>query len=163
MRWRTEREVHQIQGGWFTNTAKRLTRAPKIYVRDSGLLHALLEVATIDDLLGHPSVGASYESFAVENLISAAGDRYRPHHYRTARGDEVDLLLVRGGRPMIAVEVKLSSALTVGAGFHRACDDLGVDERYVVHPDSGDDPYPIGRAVVIGLTSLARRLAEPPG
>ncbi len=142
---------------WLTNTQKRLTKAPKIYVRDSGLIHALLEITTTHQLMGHPSVGASYESFAVETLISAAPADLRPHHYRTARGDEIDLLFVRGGQPAIAIEIKRSSAPVVSGGFHRACDDLGVEERYLVHPGEGVG-YPSGPLTVAGLTTLAHQL-----
>lgn len=143
---------------WHVNIGKRVTRSPKIHVRDSGLVHALLDIPDLHSLLGHPVVGASYESFVVEALIGAA-QHAQPFHYRTARGDEVDLVLVQGGVPRTAIEVKRSSAPTVSAGFHRACDDLGVHERYVVHPSDGRGPYetPDG-LIVIGLGELVERL-----
>jgi predicted AAA+ superfamily ATPase len=140
---------------WFANVGKRVTKSPKIYVRDTGLLHALLELDTLHDLLGHPSVGGSFESFAIECLINAA-ERYRPYFYRSARQDEVDLILVRGGQPCVAIEIKRSSAATVGAGFHRACDDLGIQTRYLVHSDDGGEPYDRNGITVIGLTSLVK-------
>lgn len=143
---------------WHTNVGKRVTKAPKVHVRDSGLLHALLDIDSLDMLLGHPAAGASYESFAVECVIDAVGDRWQPYHYRTARGDELDLVLVRGGRPRIAVEVKRSTAPHVSAGFHRAADDLAISERYVVYP--GDDTYPMSGCTVIGLRALVRSLRE---
>lgn len=143
---------------WHLNTGKRLTKSPKVFVRDSGLLHALLEIDTLHQLRGHPVVGASFESFAVEALIAAAGPTFRAHHYRTATGDEVDLLLVRAGAPDIAIEIKLSTAPSLSPGYHRACADLGVQLRYVVHPDTGTDPYPATGATVIGLTTLVRLL-----
>lgn len=143
---------------WHANVGKRVTKSPKVHVRDSGLLHALLDIDSLDALLGHPVAGASYESFVVECLVDAAGDRYQPYHYRTARGDEVDLVLVRGGRPEVVVEVKRSSAPTVSAGFHRAAEDLAVTDRFVVHP--GEDEYPAHGAVVIGLRRLVERLRE---
>lgn len=146
---------------WHANTGKRLTKAPKVFVRDTGLLHALLEIETMYGLQGHPAVGASFESLAVESLIDAAGPTFQPHHFRTARGDEIDLVLVRGNAPDIAIEVKLSSAPVVSAGFHRACGELVIDQRYVVHPDTGTDPYPgAGGTTVIGLTSLVRDLRD---
>lgn len=141
---------------WHSNVGKRVTKAPKIHVRDSGLLHALLEIRTLDELLGHPVVGPSYESFAVENIVSAAGDAYRPYHYRTAKGDEVDLVLVSGGVPRFAMEIKRSTAPHVSSGFHRAADDLEAEQRLIVYP--GDDEYSLDGATVIGLTSLVRRL-----
>lgn len=144
---------------WHTNTGKRLIKSPKVFVRDTGLLHALLELTSLDDVLGHPSAGPSYESFAVECLIQAAGEALRPFHYRTARGDEIDLVLVRGGRPVAAIEVKRSTAPTVSAGFHRAVADIGAEHRFVVHPDTGDRPYATaGDILAIGLTTLVRRL-----
>lgn len=144
---------------WHVNVGKRTTKSPKVFVRDTGLLHALLELTTMSDLLGHPATGPSFESFAVENLIQAAGPRAQPHHYRTARGDEIDLVIVEGGTPRFAIEVKRSSAPTVSAGFHRACDDLEVPERYVVHGGPSGDPYPLGRDVTAtGLGALVRIL-----
>lgn len=145
---------------WHVNTGKRLTKAPKVFVRDSGLLHALLEIDTLHQLRGHPVVGASFESFAVEALIDAAGPGLHPHHYRTAHGDEIDLVLVRAGQPELAIEVKLSTAPTLSAGFHRACADLNVRHRYVVHPDTGTEPYDSTGATVVGLTTLVRKLRQ---
>ncbi|MGV8850282.1 MAG: ATP-binding protein [Propionibacteriaceae bacterium] len=139
---------------WHLNVGKRVTKSPKVFVRDSGLLHSLLEIDTLHELRGHPVVGASFESFAVEAIIDAAGPSFRPHHYRTASGDEIDLVLVRGGQPEVAVEVKLSTSPTLSAGFHRACNDLGVTRRYVVHPDTGSEAYTASGATVIGLTAL---------
>lgn len=142
---------------WSVNVGKRVTKAPKVYVRDSGLLHALLELVTLDDVLGHPSAGPSFESHAIECLVNAAPTSWGAHHYRTAKGDEVDLVLVQGGRPVAAVEVKLSSAPTVSAGFHRACDDLGVPDRFVVHPGPGEAYDTVGGVTVIGLFALVER------
>ncbi len=140
---------------WHVNTSKRVTKAPKVFVKDSGLLHALLELPSFEDVLSHPSAGASYESFVVESLISVAPDGWRPFHYRTARGDEVDLVFVRGTTPVLAVEVKRSSAPTVSAGFHRAVDDLGQPRSVVVHPDTGHAAYPgAGGTTVVGLTKF---------
>lgn len=144
---------------WHQNVGKRVTKSPKIHVRDSGLLHALLALETMDDVLGHPAAGPSFESFVVEQAISAAGSEWQPFHYRTATGDEVDLVLVRGGRPRVAVEVKRSSAATVGAGFRRAVADLGVQEAYVVRPDSGGEAHPLGGEVIsVGVTEFVSRL-----
>jgi uncharacterized protein len=109
--------------------------------------------------MGHPAVGPSFESLVVEAIVGAAADALRPYHYRTALGDEIDLVLVRGGRPMLAVEVKRSTAPVVSAGFHRAVADLGIEGAYVVHPDTGREPYAASAGVTaIGLTSLVRIL-----
>lgn len=142
---------------WSGNGGKRLVKAPKIYVRDSGIVHALLDLDTWHDVLGHPVVGASYEGFVIENLIQCAGPRFRPYFYRTHDGAEIDLLLERGGQPEIAIEVKRSSAPTVDKGFGLACDDLKVSQRYVVYP--GEETYPVRQgAQAIGLPELARHL-----
>jgi uncharacterized protein len=142
---------------WSGNVGKRLVKAPKIYVRDSGIVHALLDLDTWNDVLGHPVVGASYEGFVIESLIQCAGPRFRPYFYRTHDGAEIDLLLERGGQPEIAIEVKRSSAPSVDKGFGLACDDLKVRQRYVVYP--GEETYPIRQgAQAIGLPELARQL-----
>lgn len=121
---------------WSGNLGKRLVKSPKIYVRDSGLLHALLELETMDQLLGHPLAGPSYEGMVIENLVKVAGAAYIPYFYRTHQGAEIDLVLERGGRPEIAIEVKRSSAPKLELGFSVACDDLDVKKRFVVYPGS---------------------------
>lgn len=144
---------------WSGNVGKRLVKAPKIYVRDSGIVHALLDLETWNDVLGHPVVGSSYEGFVIENLIQCAGPRWRPYFYRTHDGAEIDLLLERGGQPEIAIEVKKSSAPTLDKGFGIACDDLKVLQRYVVYP--GEETYPVRHgAQAIGLAELARQMQD---
>lgn len=142
---------------WHANLGKRLVKAPKVYVRDTGLLHSLLELDDLNAVLGHPSAGPSYESFVVDNVIAAAGGRFQAHHYRTAVGDEVDLVLVRGGRPVIGVEIKRSTSPTPSSGTRRAFRDLAVDSAYLVHPDTGP-AYDSDGLTVIGLTELVQRL-----
>lgn len=144
---------------WSGNVGKRLVKAPKIYVRDSGIVHALLDLETWNDVLGHPVAGSSYEGFVIENLIQCAGPRWRPYFYRTHDGAEIDLLLERGGQPEIAIEVKKSSAPTLDKGFGIACDDLKVLQRYVVYP--GEETYPVRHgAQAIGLAELARQMQD---
>lgn len=132
---------------WHANLGKRLVKSPKLYVRDSGLLHALLSIPDKETLLAHPVVGASWKGFVVENLLAAAGDVWRPHFYRTQAGAEIDLVLVRGGKPEIAIEIKRASAPQPAKGFHIACDDLGIERRYVVYPGSEAYPAPAGHRV----------------
>jgi len=142
---------------WYANIGKRLVKSPKTYVRDSGLLHTLLAIDTKDVLLGHPIVGASWEGFAIENLIGAAGDRRTPYYFRTADGAEVDLILVRGGSVEMAIEIKRTTAPTVSRGFHLACDALAPKARFVVH--GGTDTWPMPHGVTaIGLSALMTRL-----
>jgi len=144
---------------WHANIGKRLVKSPKVYVRDSGLVHALLGLEDHDALAGHPVVGASWEGFVIENLLSAAPEGTDAHFYRTAAGAEIDLLLQLPGRQGTwAIEIKHSSAPRVERGFHHAADDLGPQHSFLVYP--GNDRYPITREVeAIGLRALAELLA----
>lgn len=136
--------VRQLQP-FHTNLKKRVIKRPKIYIRDSGLLHALLRIETTDDLHGHPAIGPSWEGWVCEQLLSAAG-RSQGWFYRTNGGAEIDLLLERpGGRTPLAFEIKYSSAPTLSRGFWTAMADLGLDEGYVVCPCN--ESYPLGRGV----------------
>ena len=139
---------------WGGNIGKRLVKSPKVYVRDSGLLHGLLELETLNDLLGHPVCGLSFEGHCIENLIQAAGSRRHPYFYRTQVGAEIDLLLEKGGRPEIAIDVKRSMAPSPERGFSLACDDLQIEQRYVVYPGPERIPLRHG-AQAIGLQELA--------
>jgi uncharacterized protein len=123
---------------WSANLGKRLVRSPKLYVRDSGLVHALLEIPDRHALLGHPVVGFSWEGHVVDALIAAAGSSARPYFYRTSNGAEIDLVFERAGAPFVGIEIKLSSAPKAAKGFHLACDDLGIPHRLLVH--GGSDP-----------------------
>jgi uncharacterized protein len=138
---------------WSGNLSKRLVKAPKVYIRDSGLVHGLLDIPTVDALLGHPVCGHSYEGMVIETLI-AAGHRYAPSFYRSADGAEIDLLLESGGKPVMALEVKRSSAPSLDKGFAIACDDLGIDRRYVVYP--GQERFALRHgAQAISLNDMA--------
>ncbi|MSP62519.1 MAG: ATP-binding protein [Myxococcales bacterium] len=137
------------------NLGKRLVKSPKMYLRDSGLLHALLDLETHDDLAGHPIFGASWEGFVVEQVLAHASG-WRASFYRTAKGEELDLVLERRRR-RIAVECKASSAPTVTRGFYAALDDLAIREAYVVAPVR--DSYPLGKGVeVVQLGQLLEAL-----
>lgn len=144
---------------WSGNLGKRLVKSPKVYVRDSGILHALLELETLDQLLGHPVCGLSFEGFCIDNLIDAAGSHYVPYFFRTQVGAEIDLVLERGGRPEVAIEIKRSSAPSPERGFSTACDDLKIERRYVVYP--GEESFALRHgAQAIGLAALANVLAQ---
>jgi uncharacterized protein len=116
------------------NAGKRLVRSPKVYVRDSGLVHALLGLADKETLLGHPVVGASWEGMAIENLLSTAGDRALPSFYRTSGGAEVDLVLDWPGEEVWAIEVKRSLAPKVERGMRSALEDLKPARSFIVYP-----------------------------
>ncbi len=142
---------------WSVNNGKRLVKAPKVYVRDSGLVHALLGLETVHDLAGHPVCGMSYEGFCIDNLLSAAGNMVTPYTYRTHAGAEIDLLLERGGKAWMAIEIKRSTSPSLSKGFEIACDDLGITQRHVVYP--GTDSFPMRYGTqAIGLVELMGRL-----
>jgi hypothetical protein len=119
---------------WHANLGKRLVKSPKVYVRDSGLLHALLAIPDKETLLGHPVVGQSWEGFVVENLLNAAGERFQGHFYRSNGGAEIDLLLSRPSGELWAIEIKRSLAPKLERGFHAACADLKPTRKLVVYP-----------------------------
>ena len=114
------------------NVKKRLVKSPKVYLRDAGILHALLEIESHDNLLGHPVVGASWEGMVIENAI-AAMPGWRPSFYRTSNGAEIDLVLSRG-QQCIAIECKASAAPTVSRGFWIGLDDVEADAAFVIAP-----------------------------
>ena len=126
---------------WSGNLGKRLVRSPKLYVRDSGLVHALLDIETSDQLLGHPVVGASWEGIAIEALIEAAGPHAQYSFYRTAAGSEIDLVIERGGEVAFAIEIKRSNAPKVEQGFFIGANDIGAARKLVITP--GGERYPI--------------------
>jgi len=142
---------------WHENVGKRLVRSPKVYVRDSGLVHALLGLRSPDALLGHPIVGASYEGFVIENLLSAAPRTVTPYFYRTSGGAEVDLLLVWPTGERWAIEIKRSLSPKAKRGFHHASIDLRPTRRLLVYP--GKEAYQIKEGLeVVPLAALAREL-----
>lgn len=150
--------VRQIQP-WSGNTQKRLVKSPKIYLRDTGLLHKLLNISDFEDLLGHPVLGASWEGFVVENIILALSNKWQYSYYRSASQAEIDLILEGPRRQTWAVEVKRSSAPTVGKGFFTACEDIGATHRYVVYP--GEERFPMATGTeAIGLIEFLRLLEE---
>lgn len=144
---------------WSGNVGKRLVRSPKVYLRDPGLLHTLLELDSAHAVLGHPVAGASWEGFVIESLIATAGDRYVPTFYRTADGAEADLVLERGGRVAMAIEVKRTTAPSLSRGFRSACEVLRPKEAFVVH--GGEASWPMAPGVeAVSLVSLARQLLK---
>jgi len=119
---------------WHHNVGKRLVKSPKVYVRDSGIAHALLGIRDTEALLGHPVVGQTWESFVTESLIGVAPDGTEAHFYRTSNGTEVDLVLTLPGGKLWAIEIKGSSAPKLERGFYSACADLNPNRRFVVYP-----------------------------
>jgi hypothetical protein len=140
-----------------TNLGKRLVKAPKVYVRDSGIVHALLNIASHEALLGHPVAGGSWEGFVIENLVAAAPPRTVPLFYRSAAGAEIDLLLEMPGHGLWAIDIKRGLSALPEKGFHLACDDVKPAKRFVVN--SGAERYTITKGVeAIGLAEMASAL-----
>ena len=140
---------------YHVNIAKRLVKRPKVYLRDSGLLHALLGLVDLDQLLGHPIVGASFEGWIVEQITHHLPLGWGAFFYRTSAGAEIDLVLVRPAAQPIAVEIKASSAPHVSRGFHQALADLGCRRAFVVY--AGNETYPLAEAVTaLPVTELHR-------
>lgn len=144
---------------FLANTGKRLVKSPKVYVRDGGLVHALLGIADHNALAGHPVVGASWEGFVIENLLTVAPPRTQASFYRTAAGAEVDLLLELPGAPgPWAIEIKRTLAPRIERGFHQAREDLAPARGWVIYP--GEDRFPLTAGVeAIGLKAALMDLA----
>jgi len=150
--------ILRILPPYFVNLKKRLVKTPKIYVRDCGILHALLNIDNFDQLLGHPVFGASWEGFAMENIISSISDSWNASFYRTSSGNEIDLVLKKGLR-RIAVEFKASKAPKIGKGFHLALSDLKIDDAIVVAPV--DNSYPVTKKItVMPLSEAITKIRE---
>jgi len=142
------------------NVKKRLVKSPKVYVRDSGLVHALLGIEDDVALAGHPVVGASWEGFVIENLIAAAPRQAKASFYRTSAGAEIDLILeLPGTKGLWAIEIKRSLSARPTKGFHNACEDLKPQQAFIVH--AGEDRYPVSDNVeAISVRELAEMLAH---
>ncbi|MEM6909985.1 MAG: ATP-binding protein [Verrucomicrobiota bacterium] len=138
---------------------KRLVKSPKVYLRDSGLLHGLLGIDSHHQLLGHPIVGMSWEGYVIENLLRVAPERTQASFYRTATGVELDLVLELPGNRLWAMEIKRSTAPKMERGLRQAIEDIQPDQTFLVY--GGKERYPKGENIdVIGLAEMAGELAE---
>ncbi len=122
---------------YFGNSKKRITKSPKVYIRDTGILHALISISNPDNILGNPIAGASWETMVIENIIVQTPD-FKHSFYRTSNGNEIDLILENGNKKY-AVECKLSSAPKLTSSFYNSLDDIQADFAWVVAPV--DDSY----------------------
>jgi len=143
---------------WHGNVKKRLVKSPRVYVRDSGLVHALLDIGDHESLLSHPVAGASWEGLAIESLIAAAPPGSEAYFFRTAAGAEIDLLLKRPGeRKPWAIEIKRGLAPKLERGFHLACDTVKPLHRRVVY--GGTERFPLTKSIeAVSLPSLCEEL-----
>jgi len=136
--------VRQIQP-YYANVKKRLIKSPKVNIRDSGLLHALLNIRTLDDLQGHPALGSSWEGFVIEQIYALLPENSNIFFYRSNAGAEIDLLFFDKQNLPVAIEIKYSLSPAVSRGFWNAYEDLSCKRGYVVYP--GSEIYPIGKNV----------------
>jgi predicted AAA+ superfamily ATPase len=144
---------------YHANTGKRLVKSPKVYIRDSGVLFALLNLGSRESVLGHPIVGPGWEGFVLENLLSATPEEMHASFYRTAAGAEIDLLLEMQGDELWAIEIKRSLSPRLERGFHHAREDLKPARSFVVY--AGTERYPVSRQVeAIGVNEMAAMLAS---
>jgi len=140
------------------NTGKRIVKAPKVYIRDSGVVHALLGIVDHNGLSGHPVVGTSWEGFVIENLLAAAPELTIASFYRTSGGAEIDLVLEIPGHGLWAIDIKRGLSSRPEKGFHIACQDLKPARRFALN--SGNDRYRLSADVeAIGVRELAAELA----
>jgi predicted AAA+ superfamily ATPase len=144
---------------WFENTGKRLVKSPKVYVRDSGLTHALLNLETPEALLGHPVVGGSWEGFCLENLIAAAPLGSEPFFYRSAGGAEIDLVLRLASGEVWAIEIKRTTSPKVSRGFHEAAADIGATVRLMIHAGAHEVPGKDG-LMALPLAAALKQLRD---
>ncbi|MBT5606732.1 MAG: ATP-binding protein [Lentisphaerae bacterium] len=150
--------VTQLLSPLEVNLKKRLVKSPKVYIRDTGLLHALLGIQSMNDLFGHPCYGPSWETLVVANVLARLRPQVQAAFYRTARGAELDLVLSASG-VRLAIECKASTAPKVTRGFWNAIDDLGVDQAWLAAPVT--ETYPIHERVeVTPLPHLLKALAH---
>ena len=143
---------------YFVNLGKRLIKAPKIYIADSGLLHALLHIDTRLNLLAHPAAGPSWEGFVMQELAAVLPAEWELSFWRTAVGAEIDLLVLRHNKPFVAIECKLNATNPKPArGYYQACADLNIEHRWVVYPGENRLPLPNG-CEAISLQEALQRL-----
>lgn len=138
--------LRQIQP-WSGNSKKRLVKAPKIYLRDSGLAHRFLNISDFESLLGHPAIGASWEAFILENILNQLSNKWSYSYYRTSAQAEVDLVLEGPKNEVWAIEIKRSSAPKVSKGFHYACTDIKATQKFIIYP--GEDNFPIAHHIEV--------------
>ncbi len=145
--------VRQLQP-WSGNTKKRLVKSPKIYIRDTGILHRLLSISNYDDLLGHPVLGHSWEGFVIENILGSLSDKWNVSYYRTSEQTEIDLVLEKSSE-VWAIEIKRSAAPKIKPGFHRACEEINATRKFVVY--SGRERFPMSEDTeAIGLVEFLK-------
>lgn len=144
---------------WHANVKKRLVKSPRYYVRDSGILHRLLSINSIDSLLSNPILGKSWEGFVIENIYSVIPPHSETYFYRTAAGAEIDLLIKMPSSEIWAIEIKYGVAPKIGKHYSQTCDDVGAKQKYVIY--GGKEEFPASSDVnVISLMNLMEKLRQ---
>jgi len=121
---------------WYANNNKRLVKSPKVYLRDSGLLHRLADVFNLEELYGNVLLGSSWEGYAIEQIVATLPSNIKPYFYRTHSGAEIDLVLTKQNKPYMAIEIKLNSLSKPKKGFYEAIKDLKPTKSLVISRDS---------------------------
>jgi len=141
--------IRRIQP-WHRNVKKRLVKSPKVYIRDTGVLHALLDIDNEDSLRAHPAAGGSWEGFVLQQIFASAPDKYTFYFYRTHQGAEADLVVVQNERPLVCIEIKLNLSPKPSKGFHNVIEDNQTSKNLIITP--GTDRYPVHEKIdVVGI------------
>lgn len=151
--------IHRLQP-YFVNIGKRLIKSPKIYIRETSLLHHLLRIRSFADLMGHPSNGASWEGYVIEQIRRVTEGKWEMYFYRTQAGAECDLFLIAPNGKRICIEIKLSNAPTISKGFYQSCLDLQADFKFIIVPTVDAYPKSDGIWVCSLLYFLQIKIAE---
>jgi len=148
--------IRQLQP-FYPNIKKRIVKAPKVYLRDTGILHNLLNIQSTDDLEGNPLKGNSWEGYIIEQILQIAGSSYEPYFYRTHQGAECDLVLTKSSKPVYSIEIKLSAAPTLTKGNKIAFNDIGAVKNFVIIPESAE--YQLSEDITVcGLNGFLKKL-----
>jgi len=144
---------------WHENVKKRMVKSPRLYIRDSGILHQLLGIQGYEALLSNPVIGKSFEGFVIENIFSVLPGAAEVYYYRTAAGAEIDLVLKHANQEIWAVEIKHGLAPKVKAGFHQGAEDIQATHKFVIY--SGQDEFGIGQGTtVVSLVGFMNKLVQ---
>ena len=144
---------------WHENVKKRLIKSPRFYIRDSGILHRLLNISDYDELLSNPVLGKSWEGFVIENILSVLPNTVEACYYRTAAGAEIDLVLKMSSRELWAIEIKHGVTPKITSGYHQACHDIGATKKFVIY--GGDEKFPSPyETQILSLSEFMRMLTD---
>ncbi len=138
--------IRQLQP-FYPNIKKRIVKAPKIFLRDTGILHNLLNITSLNELEGNPLKGNSWEGYVIEQVLQIAGSSYESYFYRTHQGAECDLVLTKSSKPIYAIEIKLSAAPSLTKGNKIAFEDIGAAKNFIIVPDG--EEYQISETITV--------------